>query len=470
MTTEPALMSLTSIAQAIAQKHLSSREATQSCLDRIAQWQPRLNAFMAIEAEAALAAADAADADLAKGNNRGALHGVPLAHKDMYYEAGKVVTCGSLIRRDFVASTTSTALQRLKDAGQVRLGSLQMAEFAYGPTGHNSHYGPVRNPFARDHVTGGSSSGSGSAVAARLTFAALGSDTGGSIRMPAHFCGVTGLKTTYGRISRAGAMPLSQSLDTVGPLARTAEDCALLLALMAGADPEDATASTAPVPDYMAATREPIKGLRIGVPSAFYVDDLDPEVSRALDATLSVLKQEGAEIVQVALPDQRQLQAACQIVLAAEAAAFHKRWLIERPQDYGAQVLMRLQNGLAISAISYLEALRWRGPALAAHNAATAGVDALIAPVAPMPAPTIAESDVGGSEGAEAVIQRITRFTRTINYLGLPALAIPTGFTASGLPVGLQLIGRSFDEATVLRIGAAFQRATDFHDKVPQLR
>ncbi|HEY2612700.1 MAG TPA: amidase, partial [Reyranella sp.] len=428
------------------------------------------NAFMAVESEAALKAADEADAALAKGQSRGALHGVPLAHKDMYYEAGKVVTCGSLIRRDFVASTTSTALQRLKDAGQVRLGSLQMAEFAYGPTGHNSHYGPVRNPFARDHVTGGSSSGSGSAVAARLTFAALGSDTGGSIRMPAHFCGVTGLKTTYGRISRAGAMPLSQSLDTVGPLARTAEDCALLLALMAGADPEDATASTAPVADYMAATREPIKGLRIGVPSAFYVDDLDPEVSRALDATLSVLKQEGAEIVQVALPDQRQLQAACQIVLAAEAAAFHKRWLIERPQDYGAQVLMRLQNGLAISAISYLEALRWRGPALAAHNAATAGVDALIAPVAPMPAPTIAESDVGGSEGAEAVIQRITRFTRTINYLGLPALAIPTGFTASGLPVGLQLIGRSFDEATVLRIGAAFQRATDFHDKVPQLR
>jgi aspartyl-tRNA(Asn)/glutamyl-tRNA(Gln) amidotransferase subunit A len=470
MSIEPALMSLTAVARAIADKRVSSREATQSCLHRILQWQPHLNAFMAVESEAALKAADEADAALAKGQSRGALHGVPLAHKDMYYEAGKVVTCGSLIRRDFVAGTTSTALQRLKDAGQVRLGSLQMAEFAYGPTGHNSHYGPVRNPFARDHVTGGSSSGSGSAVAARLTFAALGSDTGGSIRMPAHFCGVTGLKTTYGRISRAGAMPLSQSLDTVGPLARTAEDCALLLALMAGADPEDPTASTAPVPDYMAATREPIKGLRIGVPSAFYVDDLDPEVSRALDATLSVLKQDGAEIVQVALPDQRQLQAACQIVLAAEAAAFHKRWLIERPQDYGAQVLMRLQNGLAISAISYLEALRWRGPALAAHNAATAGVDALIAPVAPMPAPTIAESDVGGSEGAEAVIQRITRFTRTINYLGLPALAIPTGFTASGLPVGLQLIGRSFDEATVLRIGAAFQRATDFHDKVPQLR
>jgi aspartyl-tRNA(Asn)/glutamyl-tRNA(Gln) amidotransferase subunit A len=467
MSTEPALMSLTSVAQAISDKRVSSREVTQSCLDRIARWQPRLNAFMAIEAEAALKAADAADTALAKGGRRGALHGVPLAHKDMYYEAGKVVTCGSHIRRDFVATTTSTALQRLKDAGTIRLGSLQMSEFAYGPTGHNSHYGPVHNPFALDRITGGSSSGSGAAVAARLTFAALGSDTGGSIRMPAHFCGVTGLKTTVGRVSRAGAMPLSQSLDTVGPLARSAEDCALLLGLMAGADPDDPTAVAGPLPDFAAATTGSIKGLTIGVPTAFYVDDLDADVAAALEATIAVLKREGANIVQVELPDQRQLTAACQLVLAVEAAAFHKRWLIERPKDYGPQVLMRLQNGLAIPGVLYLEAMRWRGPALAAHLAAVADVDAVIAPVAPVAAPTIAESDVGNSPDAEAVIQRLTRFTRPINYLGLPSLAIPAGFTGGGLPVGMQLVGRSFDEATLLRIGAAFQRATDFHDRVP---
>jgi aspartyl-tRNA(Asn)/glutamyl-tRNA(Gln) amidotransferase subunit A len=470
MSAEPALLSLTAVAQAIAQKRLSSREVTQSCLERIAKWQPRLNAFMAIEADAALAAADAADAQLSKQDHQGALHGVPLAHKDMYYDKGHVVTCGSKIRRDFVATTTSTALQRLKDAGTVRLGSLQMVEFAYGPTGHNVHHGAVHNPFAVDHITGGSSSGSGSAVAARLTFAALGSDTGGSIRMPAHFCGVTGLKTTWGRISRAGAMPLSQSLDTVGPLARTAQDCALLLGLMAGADPLDPTAMAGPVPDYAAATRQSIKGLRIGVPTAFYVDDLDPEVAGILDDTIATLKREGATIVQVELPDQRQLTAACQLVLAVEAAAFHKRWLIERPGDYGPQVLMRLQNGLAIPGVSYLEAMRWRGPALAAFNAAVAGVDAVIAPVAPVPAPTIAESDVGNSPGAEAVIQRLTRFTRPINYLGLPSLAIPAGFTRDGLPVGMQLIGRSFDEAMLLRIGAAFQRVTDFHDRVPEFK
>jgi aspartyl-tRNA(Asn)/glutamyl-tRNA(Gln) amidotransferase subunit A len=302
-----------------------------------------------------------------------------------------------------------------------------------------------------------------------LTYAALGSDTGGSIRMPAHFCGVTGLKTTYGRVSRAGAMPLSQSLDTVGPLAQTAEDCALLLGLMAGPDAEDATASHAPVADYMAASKASLKGLRIGVPANFYVDDLDKEVARVLDETIATLKREGAEITQVEMPDQRQLSAACQLLLAVEAAAFHKRWLIERPQDYGPQVLMRLQNGLAIPGVTYLETLRWRGPALAAHVAATSKVDAVIAPVAPMPAPTIAESDAGNSLGAEAMIQRLTRFTRPINYLGLPSLAIPSGFTKTGLPVGMQLIGRSFDEATILTIGAAFQRATDFHQKVPAL-
>jgi aspartyl-tRNA(Asn)/glutamyl-tRNA(Gln) amidotransferase subunit A len=468
MSAEPALMSLVAVAKAIASKEVSSREVTRSCLHRIAEWQPRLNAFMAIESEDALKAADAADAALAKGNNKGPLHGVPLAHKDMYYDEGKVVTCGSKIRRDYVATTTSTALQRLKNAGTVRLGSLQMVEFAFGPTGHNPHYGAVRNPWNVDHITGGSSSGSGSAVAARLTFAALGSDTGGSIRMPAHFCGVTGLKTTVGRISRAGAMPLSQSLDTVGPLAQTVEDCALLLGLMAGADPEDPTTSTLPVPDYMAATKGSIKGLKVGVPTAFYVDDLDAEVARVLDETIATLKKEGAEIVSVELPDQRQLTAACQLVLAVEAAALHKRWMIERPQDYGAQVLMRLQNGLAVPAVTYLEAMRWRGPALAAYLAAVAGTDAMLVPVAPMPAATIAESDVGNSLNAEAVIQRITKFTRPINYLGLPALSIPSGFTKSGLPVGLQLVGRSFDEAMLLRIGAAFQRATDYHQRVPK--
>ena len=466
---EPALLSLVAVADAIARRQVSSREVTQACLDRIAQWQPRLSAFIAIEPDEALAAADAADKALANGGKLGALHGVPLAHKDMYYDAGKVVTCGSKIRRDWVASTTSTALQRLKDAGTVRLGTLQMAEFAYGPTGHNAHFGPVHNPWHLDHITGGSSSGSGAAVAARLTFAALGSDTGGSIRMPSNFCGVTGLKTTVSLVSRAGAMPLSHSLDTVGPLARTAEDCALLVGLMAGLDPADPTCSNSPVPDYMAATRGSLKGVRIGVPKSFYVDDLDSEIARVLDDTKATLTREGATIHQVDLPDQVALSDACQIVMIVEATAFHQAWMIERPQDYGPQTMMRLQNGLAVPALTYLDALRWRGPALEAHLAATAGVDAVLAPVSPMAAPTIAESDVGNSPNAEPVLRRLTRFTRPINYLGLPSLSLPSGFTQSGLPVGMQVIGRPFDEAMLVRIGAAFQRATDFHARCPVL-
>jgi aspartyl-tRNA(Asn)/glutamyl-tRNA(Gln) amidotransferase subunit A len=466
---EPALLSLTEIADAIAQKKISAREATQSCLDRTAKWQPSLNAYMSIEADAALAAADAADAALAKGDSRGALHGVPLAHKDMYYDEGHVVTCGSLIRRDWVATTTATALQRLKDAGTIRLGSLQMVEFAFGPTGHNAHYGAVHNPWHVDHVTGGSSSGSGSAVAARLTFAALGSDTGGSIRLPAHFCGVTGLKTTVGLVSRAGAMPLSQSLDTVGPLARTVADCALLTGLMAGYDPLDATTSTRAVPDYMTATKASAKGMTVGIPKAFYIEDLDADTATVLQNTIETLKREGINVVEVDLPDQRQLSAACQLMIATEAAAIHKRWMIERPQDYGPQILARFQNGFAISGVSYLESMRWRGPALAAHLAAVSGVDAVLAPVSPSAAPTILDTDVGAAPGAEAMIQRLTRFTRPINYLGLPSLSIPTGFTKTKMPVGMQLIGCPFDEATVITIGAAFQRATDFHKQCPEL-
>lgn len=466
---DPALMTLTELTQAIAVRKLSSREATHAYLTRIADWQPHLNAFIAIEAEDALDAADAADARLAKGETRGALDGVPFAHKDMFHAEGRVSTCGSAILRHTVADRDSTALKRLTDAGSVRLGTLHMAEFAYGPTGHNTHFGPAGNPWNPLHVTGGSSSGSGAAVAARLTPAALGSDTGGSVRMPANFCGVTGLKTTVGRVSRFGTMPLSQSLDTIGPLAQTAQDCAAILQMIAGPDAADPTASHAPVPDCAAACAAPVKGLRLGVPGAFYLDDLDPATARAFEAALATFRGEGVEIVPVSLPDQATLSAAGQILLACEAASFHRRWLRERPGDYGDQVRARLENGLAIPAVTYLEALRWRGPALVEHLAAVADVDAFLAPVSAKASPTILDSDVGGAPGAEAVIQTITRLMRPVNYLGLPALVVPAGFGTAGLPIGLQIVGRPFEEDRILRLGAGFQRASDFHRAVPQL-
>jgi aspartyl-tRNA(Asn)/glutamyl-tRNA(Gln) amidotransferase subunit A len=461
-------LSLKELAGAIKRRKVSSLEVTKALLARIDQWQPTLNAFARVETDDALKAAKAADRALAAGKAKGPLHGVPLAHKDMYYSKGKLAECGSKIRKGWIAPVTATAVERLEAAGSFRLGAINMVEFAYGPTGHNVHTGNVCNPWSPDSITGGSSSGSGAAVAARLVPAALGSDTGGSIRMPAHFCGVSGFKPTNNRVSRANAMPLSFTLDTVGPLAQTAEDCALILSVIAGPDPLDPTTATAPKWNA-AAMKRPAKGLTIGIPKSFYVDDLESDVAKALDDAIATFKKLGVKVVQVDLPDQVMVAAAALIVLAVEAATYHAPWLRECPDDYGPQVRNRLQNGLAYSAVEYLEALRWRAHALEAHLAAIGKCDAVLTPVSRAVAPTIAETDVGGAGNAEAIIQAITRFMRPINYLGLPALVIPAGFGQRDMPIGLQLIGRPFNDETVAALGMAFQGVTDFHKKVPAL-
>jgi aspartyl-tRNA(Asn)/glutamyl-tRNA(Gln) amidotransferase subunit A len=465
---DPALMSLAEAAAAIRARKLSSVEATQALLARIDQWQPLLNAFVRIEADEALEAAKDADAALAKHGPRGPLHGVPLAHKDMYYVAGKPAGCGSKIREGWIAPATSTAIARLGEAGAIRFGALHMAEFAYGPTGHNAYLQHAHNPWDLHHITGGSSSGSGAAVAARLTYAALGSDTGGSIRMPAHCCGVTGLKTTTGRVSRANAMPLSFTLDTVGPLARTAEDCGLIAEVIAGPDPLDPMTDQSPLWDSAAAQRD-VKDLTIGVPTSFYVDGLEPDVAATLDATIREFEKLGARIVKVGLPDQTAVAAAALVVLAVEAAALHAPWLRTRAEDYTPQVRNRLENGLAYSAIEYLEALRWRGPALQAHLDAVGDIDVILAPASRSAAPRIDETDVGGGPNAEELVVAVMRFMRPVNYLGLPVLVVPAGRSATGLPIGLQLIGRPFGDETCVALGRAFQRTTDHHLRVPDL-
>jgi aspartyl-tRNA(Asn)/glutamyl-tRNA(Gln) amidotransferase subunit A len=386
----------------------------------------------------------------------------------MYYRAGQLAECGSKIRAGWRPSATSTALARIADAGAVYLGALHMSEFAYGPTGHNAYLGPARNPWDLERITGGSSSGSGAAVSARLTSAALGSDTGGSIRLPSHFCGVTGLKPTTNRVSRANAMPLSFSLDTVGPLARTAEDCGLILKVIGGPDPLDPTAMGAPSWDEARGAR-PLRALKMGIPKSFYVDDLAPEVAKAMDEAMGTFRSLGLSIAEIDLPDQTLLSAASMAVLAVEAASYHAPWLRSRPEDYTALTRARLENGLAYSGVEYLEALRWRGPALAEHLAAIGDIDVVLAPASRMAAPTIADTDVGGTPGAEAVIQDVTRFMRPVNYLGLPSLVVPAGRSPLGLPVGLQLIGRPFADELLVALGSAFQAATDHHQAVPVL-
>jgi aspartyl-tRNA(Asn)/glutamyl-tRNA(Gln) amidotransferase subunit A len=467
---DPALMTLAEAAAAIRARQLSSVEATKAALARIEQWQPRLNCFIAVDAEGALKQAAALDAELARGRVRSALHGVPLAHKDMFYRAGRISTCGSEIRRHWRANITATVLARLDEAGAVDLGALNMAEFAAGPTGHNEHFGHCRNPFNPAHLTGGSSSGSGASVAARLVYGALGSDTGGSIRLPAAACGVIGLKATYGRVSRYGAMARAWSLDHVGPLTRTAEDCALMMNAIAGHDPSDGASSHEPVPDFTAGFGDSIKGLRIGVAE---VDDapVADEVRAAVDASLDVLRSLGAEAVPVRLSHLKEWYAFADVISKCEGATIHATWLRERPQDYADHIRTRLEAGLLLPATRYIEALSARGRHLAAFlETVMAKIDVLHCPAIPIPIPTIAETDVEGTgEAVLALVGRITQYTRPFNFLGVPTISVPCGFTRNGLPVAFQVAAKPFEEPLLLRAAHAYQGATDYHERVPEL-
>src|SRR5262245_19799557 len=419
---DPALLSLAHA------REVPPRELLQACRARIERWQPRINAFIDFEKDVR--------------------HGVPLAHKDMFYRAGRVSACGSKIRRDWVAGETSAALERLDAAGFADLGRLNMSEFAYGPSGHNEHFGDCCNPWNPEYITGGSSSGSGAAVAARLVFGALGSDTGGSVRLPAAACGVTGLKTTWGGVSLRGAMALSHSLDTIGPLARSAEDCAILFQAIAGEH-----------------DLQEKKQHRLALSSAWIERNADAEVAAAVLAAAKILDKNPLEVEP---PDFDTLSAHCLVVMQAEASAQHAGWMRERPQDYSAAVRARLEAGYAIPATAYLEVLRLRRAALERLCAQTlGGADLYLLPTIAMPLPTRSQTGPQGGAGMPRLLADLTRLTRWVNYLGLPALAVPSGFDARGLALSLQLVGRPFSEAGLLAAGERYQRATDWHRRVP---
>jgi aspartyl-tRNA(Asn)/glutamyl-tRNA(Gln) amidotransferase subunit A len=462
---DPGSWTLIEAADAIAAKKVSSVELTKAAIARAKAWQPKINAFIALDEEGALAAAARADATPGKGK----LHGVPLAHKDMYYRKGRIATCGSAIRRDWKAETTATALTRLDAAGAIDLGTLNMAEFAFGPTGHNYHHGHCRNPWNPAHMTGGSSSGSGAAVAARLVYGALGSDTGGSIRMPSFCNGLVGIKPTWGRVSRAGAMPLSWSMDTVGPLTRSVADAARILGLIAGADPDDATTSVAPVEDYEAACGKPVAGLRIGLPQGYFDANINGQVAAAIESAAKIFEKLGVALVKVQMPDLDAINAAGTMITAAEAASAHRPWLIEMPEKYSDQVRARLYPGLAIPAVAYLDALRNRAAAIPGFIADVFGqCDALLCPVSDRTVPTIAETDVGGGPAMAPLLAALTRLCRPFNVLGLPSLSVPCGFDKAGLPLGFQLAGRPFAEATLFALGQAYEKETQWSRMAPQ--
>lgn len=461
-------MSLTEIARGIQDRHFSSVEVTEACLRRIEASQDTWNAFLHVEAESAMDAARGADAALARACVRGPLHGVPVAHKDVYYRAGRVATCGSRIRRSFVPDHTASVLSRLDGAGAIDLGGVNTSDSGCNPFGLNVLAGRARNPWSPDRITGGSSSGSGAAVAGGLVFASLGTDSGGSIRLPAAMCGVVGLKPTEGLVSRHGIMPLSQTLDSAGPLTRTVADCATVTGVVAGHDPLDSTTRDNSVPDFAGAIENPVAGIRVGVPTQYYWEKLSDDVRTVVDESLTVLKDEGAEIIEVSVPDPAPMDALANVIIFAEGARVHEEWLRTRRADYTPVTGNALAFGLTLPATRYIEALERRRIAMAAFSELVySRVDVLHTPVLPGPVPTIAEVEIHLQEAGPLPLE-LARNTKPANFLGLPALAVPCGTTDDGMPVSFQLIGPAFSEPLLFNLGHVYQKATNHVARIPE--
>jgi aspartyl-tRNA(Asn)/glutamyl-tRNA(Gln) amidotransferase subunit A len=462
-------LSMTEAADAVRAGDVTSVALLEACWRRMEAVNPVINATIWTDRVGAMAMAEAADDAVRNKAKLGPLHGVPMMHKDMYYQAGKLSTCGSALRRDWRPSITATVIERLSAAGAYTFGGLNMAEFAQNPTGHNKTFGDCHNPWNPPYITGGSSSGSGASVAARFNYLALGSDTGGSIRLPASADGVTGLKPTQTRVSRFGVMPLSFTHDNVGPLTRTVRDCARVMTVIAGHDPRDPTSAREPVPDYEAALTGDIRGVRIGVPDNVFFDGADAPVIAAIDAAVSVLKSRGAVVTRLILPLMDAVAAYGSIVSRVEAATIHAEWMRSDPQAYGAHISGRMYPGYAIPAPYYVESLSRRGPILKAFAAEVfAKVDVLVTPTIRTCLPTLEETDIDhGPPGTETKFMAVSANTRPFNYLGLPAISVPCGFDSNGCPIGLQIAGRPFAEARVMKIADAYQRDTDFHARRP---
>ncbi len=463
-------LDICAVSNLISTREVSAVEVTQIAVKRAQELQPSINAFIQLEADAALEAAEVIDGIIKNGDRVGPLAGVPLAHKDMFYREGKVTTCGSKIRSQFKSDRTSTALDRLSRAGAVYLGGLNMSEFAVGPIGNNVHYGDCYNPWNLDHVPGGSSSGSGAGVASRIFYGALGSDTGGSIRIPSAMSGVVGLKPTQNRVSRYGLMPLSFSFDCSGPLTRSVRDAARILDVIAGSDKKDPTSSKRATDNYEEACGQPVTGLRLGVPKTYFYDDLDPDIEAAMEAVKKQYAELGLTLIPVDVPDHDHINLIWAAALASEASTIHRKWLRQYPDDYGPMVKRRIEFGLYQPATRYLEAMTLREKYLREYcGTAFKDCDALLTPTMPIAAPKYKELDVGGGEDMPKLVLKLSRNTRPISYLGLPALSVPCGFNKVGLPIAFQLIGRPFSEAKLCNLGAAYQNSTDWHTQIPNI-
>ena len=458
-------LSIRQAGELIQRGELSPVELTRACLDRIQATDDRLHSFILLLADEALAQARTAEAEVLRGAYKGPMHGIPFALKDLYDTAGVRTTAGSQVDIDRVPSEDATTTARLKEAGGILLGKLAMHEFALGGPDWTTPFEPARNPWNLDHITGGSSSGSGSSVASGQCLGALGSCTGGSIRGPASLCGIVGLKPTYGRVSRFGVVTLSWSQDHAGPLTRTVEDAAFMLQAIAGHDPRDPTSSRAPVPDYSRSLREDIRGVKIGLPRHYFFDD-DPSVSREVVAkveqAVAVLEELGAHVEEVTLPSLDYVRAANSVIMVSEAFAYHEPNLKTRPQDFGQIVRGRFRIGGLMSASDYLQAQRVRTWARRDFAEVMKSVDYLVTPTMTQPAPAF--------EGYDPVsTTRGKSFTAPFNVTGLPAISVPCGFSEGGLPIGMQIVGKPFDEPGVIQAAYTYQQYAGWHEVKPTI-
>ncbi|HXZ27660.1 MAG TPA: amidase [Terriglobales bacterium] len=457
------LLSLTEVSALLRKKAVSPVELTRACLKRIEALNPVLNAFLTVTAEAALEQARAAEREIARGERRGLLHGIPIALKDLIDTAGTRTTAASAVFAERVPRHDAEVVRRLKEAGAVLLGKLNLHEFAYGGSGIIGHFEAARNPWDPARITGGSSSGSAAAVAAGMCYAALGTDTAGSIRLPAACCGIVGLKPTYGLVSARGVIPLAWSYDHVGPMTRTVADAAAVLAAIAGYDPEDVGSQPVPVADYGAALKGRTSSLRLGVAREFFFAGLDPEVSSAIEKALQLLAGLVKEMREVTVPVD-----ADRTVMTAEAWAYHARLVAEHAEQYDPETLRRIRTGAEVSAAAYLEKRHELEHLRREAGRIFSGVDLVVTPTTPVPAPSFAELEENPQELRPREM-RMLRNTRPFNVLGLPALSLPCGFTAAGLPVGLQIIGPAGGEAAVLGLAHAYERSAGWIGRHPSL-
>lgn len=459
-------MSVAALASRLRAGELSPREAVQHYLDRIAALDPTVNAYTSVQADAALEEARKLEGS---SGARGPLWGVPVAVKDVIDVAGVTTTAASRVLADAApAANDSFVVERLRRAGAIVLGKLNTHEFAYGAMTTSEHFGPARNPWATDRICGGSSGGSGAAAALDLAAGTLGTDTAGSIRIPACFCGVTGIRPTTGRVSNRGVVPVSWTFDTVGPIARSVEDCAVLLEAIAGHDPEDPSTADGPVPPYASLLEGGVAGLRVGVVSALFEGAIDTRVSEAVVSALSVLERAGARLVELELPFLGELGTVQQALQFPEATAAHLDWLRTRLADYGPDVRARLLTGLFLPPTTYVLGQRARRLVSERFRSACEGVDVLVAPTMPVLPPRIGEDTV--ELNGEIVPYRLTLipYNSPWSCLGVPVISVPCGLV-DGMPVGMAIAGRRFDEATVLRAGRTFQLETDWHELRPNL-